>query len=106
VLLALVQRDEKFLWADVDGIGLASDAKAFSESELKEFFDDGNHLETLPDDIVNTLFLFPGHNAFHDVLAWQSQGLGHDERIYNDGMSCPGIEAEHAFEILLQSQDF
>ena len=42
MLLALVNGDYTFLWADIGSNGLASDAQVFNGSELKEVIEDGS----------------------------------------------------------------
>jgi hypothetical protein len=41
VLLALVDYDYKFIWADIGGRGAASDAPLWNESDLKAATEDG-----------------------------------------------------------------
>jgi len=42
VLMALVDADYKFIWADVGGTGLASDAQIYNNSKLKECVENGS----------------------------------------------------------------
>ena len=52
--MALVDADYKFIWADIGGMGSASDAQICDASELKEYVEDGRlsfpDTEPLPND--------------------------------------------------------
>ena len=54
VLMSLVDADYKFIWADISGMGSASDAPIYNASHLKECVEDGNlgfhDPEPLPND--------------------------------------------------------
>ena len=68
VLLALVDANYKFLWADIVGRGSASDAQIYNESELKEAAEDGSigfpDPDRLPNDIENVPYFFLGDESF------------------------------------------
>ena len=42
MLLALVDSDYKFIWADIGGRGAASDAQVWNDSDLKAATEDGD----------------------------------------------------------------
>ena len=64
VLLALVNSDYKFAWADIGGRGAASDAQLWNESDLKAAADNGDldlpEPEALPHDTEDVPFFFIG----------------------------------------------
>lgn len=71
VLLALVDSDYKFIWADIGGRGAASDAQLWNESDLKDAAEnDDLHLpypEPLPNDTEDVPYFFIGENVFHYI---------------------------------------
>ena len=53
VLLALVDADYKFLYADIGASGAGSDGGVFGETDLKEAFEDGSIGMPEPDPLPN-----------------------------------------------------
>ena len=68
VLLALVDADYKFIWADVGGVGHQSDAQLYNDSELKECLEDGTldlpADSPLANDDQDMPYYFIGDDAF------------------------------------------
>ena len=66
--MALVDADYKFIWADIGGMGSASDAQIYNASELKECVEDGSlgfpDPEPLPNDNLDVPYFFVGDDAF------------------------------------------
>ena len=111
VLLALVDADYKFIWADIGGRGSASDAQLWNMSELKE---------SLEDDAINVLNIPPPAPLPHDtetvpyfILAddafaltpslmkpYSHRNLAPEERIFNYRLSRGRRVVENAFGIL------
>ena len=64
VLVALVDADYKFIWADIGGMGSASDAQIYNASELKECVEDGSlgfpDPEPLPNDNLDVPYFSSG----------------------------------------------
>ena len=62
VLMALVEADYKLIWADIGGMGSASDAHIYNASELKECVEDGSlgfpDPEPLPNDNLDEPYFF------------------------------------------------
>ena len=62
VLMALVDADYKYIWADVGGTGSASDAQIYNDCELKECAKDGTlgftDTEPLPNDNQDVPYFF------------------------------------------------
>ncbi|XP_041369872.1 putative nuclease HARBI1 [Gigantopelta aegis] len=68
ILMALVDADYKFIWAEVGSNGSAGDAQVFNNSELKEAIDKGvlglPDPEPLPNDDKPMLFYISADDAF------------------------------------------
>ncbi|XP_048245223.1 uncharacterized protein LOC125376877 [Haliotis rufescens] len=68
VLMAMVDADYKFLWADVVSPGASSDAQIYNESELKQMAEDGTIGFPTPDPLPNAYkdvpYFFVGEDAF------------------------------------------
>ena len=66
--MALVDADYKFNWADIGGMGSASDAHIYNASELKECVEEGSigfpDPEPLPNDNLDVPYFFVGDDAF------------------------------------------
>ncbi|VDI75621.1 Hypothetical predicted protein [Mytilus galloprovincialis] len=64
VLLALVDSDYKFIWADIGGRGAASDAQLWNASDLKSAIEDGDldlpDAEPLPHDTEDIPYFYIG----------------------------------------------
>ena len=64
VLLALVDHDYKFIWADIGGRGASSDAQLWNSSDLKDAIEDHDielpPPEPLPHDAQDVPFFFIG----------------------------------------------
>ena len=111
VLLALVDADYKFIWADIGGRGAASDAQLWNMSELKE---------SVEDDALNVLNIPPPVCLPHDtepvpyfILAddafalkpslmkpYSHRAMTGEERIFNYRLSRGRRVVENAFGIL------
>ena len=111
VLLALVDADYKFIWADIGGRGAASDVQLWNMSELKE---------SVEDDAINVLNIPPPRPLPHDnepipyfILAddafalkpslmkpYSHRAMTEDERIFNYRLSRARRVVENAFGIL------
>jgi hypothetical protein len=108
VLLALVDADYKFIWADVGGAGSASDAQVYNDSELKEYAENGTlglpDPEPLPNDTQDIPYFFVGDDAFglrpNMMKPYSQRGLQNDERIFNYRLSRARRVVENAFGIL------
>ena len=108
VLLALVDADYKFIWADVGGARSASDAQIYNNSELKQCAENDTlgfpNPEPLPSDIQNAPYFFVGDDAFglrpYMMKPYSQRGLQYEERIFNYRLSRARRVAENAFGIL------
>ena len=108
ILLALVDADYKFIWADVGGAGSASDAQIYNDSELKQCAEDGTlglpDPEPLPNDTQNVPYYFVGDDAFSlrstMMKPYSQRCLQNEERIFNYRLSRARRVSENAFGIL------
>ena len=95
VLMALVDADYKFIWADLGGCGSASDAQIYNDSELKQCAEDGTlgfpDPEPLPNDNQDVPYFFVGDDAFglrpNMMKPYSQRGLQDEERIFNYRLS-------------------
>ena len=111
VLLALVDSDYKFVWADVGGRGAASDAQLWNMSDLKRSLEDPetNQLNIpppapLPNDTQDVPFFIIADDAFglkpSLMKPYSQQRMSRDERIFNYRLSRGRRVVENAFGIL------
>jgi hypothetical protein len=110
VLMALVDADYKFLFADCGGVGHQSDMQLFNSSPLKEALD-ANDLDipppdNLPNDNVPFPYFIIGDDAFalreYMMKPFSQRNLTMEQRIYNYRISRARIVVENAFGILAQ----
>ena len=108
VLMALVDAEYKFIWADVGGAGSASDAQIYNNAELKELVEDGTIIflapDPLPKDYQDVPYFFIGDDAFAlretTMKPYSLRGLDNEERIFNYRISRDRRVVENAFGIL------
>ncbi len=104
-MLALVEGDYKFIWADIGVNGFAFDVQVFVDSELS---DDGvigfPELDPFPNDDQDLSYLIIGDDAF-PLRTWMMKPVGrhnlpeHD-RIFNYRISSARQIVKNAFGIL------
>ncbi|XP_041367086.1 uncharacterized protein LOC121381797 [Gigantopelta aegis] len=108
VLMALVDADYKFLWADVGSPGASPDAQIYNESELREMAEDGTigfpAPDPLPNDYKDVPYFFVVDDAFglrkHTMKRYTLRGLTDLEKIFNYRLSRARRVVENAFGIL------
>ena len=108
ILLAVVDAQYKFLWANVGANGSASDAGVFNNSRLRPALEQ-NTLgfpppEPLPGDDRDLPYFFVGDDAF-PLRTWlmkpySRRGMIHAERVFNYRTSRARRVVENAFGIL------
>ena len=108
VLLALVDGNYKFLWADVGAPGSNSDAGIFNEGDLRPALEDNTigfpDPAPLPNDDMDTSYYVVGDDAF-PLRKWMMKPFSHrylsrEERICNYQFSRGRRVSENAFGIL------
>lgn len=108
ILLAVVDADYKFLWADVGANGSASDCGVFNRSRLRPALENNTmgfpDPEPLPDDDRDMPYFLIGDDAF-PLRSWMmkpfsARGLQHKDRIFNYRLSRARRVVENAFGIL------
>ncbi|XP_070188769.1 uncharacterized protein [Littorina saxatilis] len=105
VLMALVDADYKFIWADIGGTGSASDAQIYNFCELKECVEDGTlgfpDPEPLPNDNQDVSYCFIGDDALGPsptmMKPYSLRGLTNEKRISNYRLSRARRVVENAF---------
>ena len=108
VLLAVVDADYQFLWADVGANGSSSDCGIFNDSELEPALRNGTlgfpQPEPLPNDDTDTPFFIAADDAFplrtYMIKPFSHRYLSREERIYNYRTSRGRRVVENAFGIL------
>ena len=110
ILMALVDGDYKFRWAEVGTNGAASDAQIFNDCELHDMHDDGQlpfpAPEPLPHDDRDMPYFYVADDAFA-LQKWlmkphSLRGLTRGQRIFNYRLSRARRVVENAFGILAQ----
>ena len=95
VLMAVVDADYKFLWADIGGMGHQSDAQIFNDCEFKECLEESAlnlpQPDPLPHDDQNMPYYLLGDDAFgltpHLMKPYPQRGLTRAQRIFNNRIS-------------------
>lgn len=116
ILMALVDSDYKFIWADTGGIGHQSDAQIFNSSSLKEQFDNGTigvpeveAVERVAEgeehgDAKKLPYFMLGDDAFalrtYMMKPWAKRNMTKEELIYNYRISRGRRVVENAFGIM------
>jgi len=107
--MALVDADYKFIWADVDGTGSASDAQIYNNSELKECVENGPlafpEPEPLPTCVNQVVpYFFVDDDAFalkpSMMKPHGKRNLNNEQRLFNYRQSRGRRVVENAFGIL------
>ena len=108
VLLALVDADYKFLWADIGANGSSSDCGVFNESALEPALREGRlgfpDPDPLPNDDRDMPYFIAGDDAFplrpYMMKPFPHRYLSREERIFNYRLSRGRRVVENAFGIL------
>ena len=109
ILLALVDADYKFIWADVGSQGSSSDAQVFNHGPLRQRLENGTigfpEPDPLPHDDKPTPYFFVGDDAF-PLRSWMMKPYSHRhltnaERILNYRLSRARRIVENSFGILV-----
>ena len=109
ILLALVDGDYKFLWADVGANGSASDCAVFNQCVLKKSIENRKigfpDPESLPHDDKNMPYFLVGDDAF-PLKAWMMKPFAHrnqthEEAVFNYRLSRARRIVENCFGILV-----
>ena len=107
-MLALVDADYKFMWADVGGQGSSSDCQIFNHSPLRRGLENGTlgmpEPDPLPNDDRPTPYFIVGDDAF-PLRQWlmkpfSNRGQTNDERRFNYRLSRARRVVENSFGIL------
>lgn len=108
VLLALVDADYKFIWANVGSYGSESDCGIFNQTDLRRRLEDGTlglpAPAPFPHDDEDIPYFLIGDDAFPlrpwMIKPYAHRFLDHDERIFNYRCSRARRVVENAFGIL------
>ena len=108
ILMALVDADYKFIWAEVGSNGSAGDAQVFNNSEPNEAIDKGVLGLPAPEPLPNDDKPMPFYIAADDAFAlknwlmkpFSKKNMSHSERVYNYRLSRGRRIVENAFGIL------
>ena len=108
ILMALVDAEYKFIWAEVSGNGSAGDAQVFNNSELKDAIDKSELGLPDPAPLPNDDQPMPFYIAADDAFAlkkwlmkpFSKKNMSNSERVYNYRLSRGRRIVENAFGIL------
>ena len=109
ILFAMVDADYKFVWADVYGNGVQSDAQIWNASELKAGLLNGDIMgwprpEPLPHDTEDVPYFLVGDDAFalrtYLMKPYATEYLTREQRTFNYRLSRARLVVENSFGIL------
>ncbi|XP_041366787.1 uncharacterized protein LOC121381526 [Gigantopelta aegis] len=108
VVLALVDANYRFLWADVGGVGSQSDAQIYNASELAEVLQSGEinlpDDEHLPNDDRPHPYFMLSDDAFalksYMMKPYSRRNMTYEEKIANCRISRGRLVVENAFGIM------
>ncbi|XP_029287077.1 protein ALP1-like [Cottoperca gobio] len=108
VLMALVDADYKFNWANVGGMGSASDVQIYNHCELKEGAENGTigfpDPDSMPNGTQDVPYYWIGDDAFalrhYMMKPYGQRCLTKEERIFNYKLSRARRVVENTFGIL------